>query len=236
MIASKSEHIGQLAAALAAAQATFGHAEKDAKNPHFRSTYATLASVIDAVRLPLADHGIAIIQSTAFQRSQVEASKDGQRFSVEGAIVTVETILAHESGEYLAGQLSAAVPSTAPQAIGSAVSYLRRYALQAMVCLAASDDDGEAAQVRTVAPPRPPAPPTRSADWEADRPGFCAKLRDLGLEYDELAAWLESKGWPRPSHLAADRRLRLLEGLAPGGQLREQYQADRIPSTPPTEV
>lgn len=220
-----STEIGELATALAAAQLAFSRLTKDAKNPHFRSTYATLAAVIDAVRDSLNDHGIAVIQSPSIERANVEAIKDGQRFQVEGAIVRVETMLVHESGQYLAGELSAAVPSAAPQAIGSAVSYLRRYALQSMVCLAAEDDDGEAAQVRQAPPPRP-TPPAKAADWEADRPRFYAQLRDLGLEYEPLAAWLQLKGWPRPSQLVADRRAKLLESLRAGAQLREQYDLD----------
>ena len=54
-----SETLGQLAAALAAAQATMGHASKDAKNPHFKSSYASLAAVIEAIREPLSRQGIA---------------------------------------------------------------------------------------------------------------------------------------------------------------------------------
>ena len=58
----QSESIDQLAAALVAAQAEMGHAKKESENPHFRSRYADLASVRDAVAEP-SHHGLGVVQT-----------------------------------------------------------------------------------------------------------------------------------------------------------------------------
>lgn len=124
-----SEQINELAAALARAQAVMEGASKDATNPHFRSRYATLASVWEAARKPLTAHGLAVIQTTR----------------AEGPAVTVETMLAHQSGQWVRDALTTTARDAGPQSVGSAISYLRRYALAAMVGIAPEDDDAEAA-------------------------------------------------------------------------------------------
>jgi hypothetical protein len=125
----KSDSIDKIAAALAKAQANILAVKKEANNPFFRSTYADLTSVIDAVKGPLLDQGITILQPT------------------DGADVT--TILLHVSGEYLGSRTPIRVSKeNDPQALGSAISYARRYGLQALVCLSSVDDDGEQAMAR----------------------------------------------------------------------------------------
>jgi hypothetical protein len=126
-----SEHIGALAAALAKAQATMGHASKTAENPHFRSRYADLAAVIEATRGPLAAQGLAMVQCP-FR---------------EGQEVGMVTRLLHASGEWIESRLTVLVPQPTAQAVGSALTYLRRYAWQSMVGLAADDDDDGTAAV-----------------------------------------------------------------------------------------
>jgi hypothetical protein len=124
-----SDSIAGLAAALAKAQGEIQNAAKNAKNPHFKSNYADLAEILNTVRPVLSRHGLSVIQVPGFD---------------DGA-VTVETILAHESGEWVAG-VAAAVPGKVdPQGIGSAVTYLRRYALAAFAGIAQEDDDGQGA-------------------------------------------------------------------------------------------
>jgi hypothetical protein len=132
-----SESIATLAAALVKAQGQMKPAIKDATNPHFRSTYADLASVIEASRKPLADNGLAISQ-------HIDLEADG----AGGGIVGVTTLLLHASGEWLQSRAAAVVVKRDPQSIGSAVTYLRRYGWQAVIGLAAEDDDGEAATDR----------------------------------------------------------------------------------------
>ena len=135
----QSESIGHLALALAKAQGEMGAAAKDANNPHFKSRYADLASIMDACRAPLAKHGLAVSQLPCREN-------DGS--------VGLTTILLHESGEFLGSSLTARPAQENPQVVGSLLTYLRRYALAAIVGVVSDDDDGEAA----AAPARKPAP------------------------------------------------------------------------------
>ena len=127
-----STTIGALAAALAKAQGAMKGAVKDATNPFFKSKYADLSSVKDACQEALTANGIAVIQAP----------------KANGALVTVTTMLAHESGEWIFEELTAHAKDESPQSVGSAITYLRRYGLASMVGVTAEDDDGEAAQPR----------------------------------------------------------------------------------------
>lgn len=125
-----SEQINEIATALAKAQAKMKGATKDSTNPHFKHTYADLESHIEACREALTENGIATIQAPGF---------DGDK-------VTVTTMLAHSSGQWLRDELSARPAKADPQGIGSAITYLRRYALSALAGTApkGEDDDGNA--------------------------------------------------------------------------------------------
>jgi hypothetical protein len=138
-----SPTIGNLAAALCAAQAEMRGVYKDGKNPHFKSRYATLENVIDTARPALNKHGIAWMQSPGAL--------------VDGAI-TVTTILMHKSGEWVSSSFQMPLAKRDPQATGSAVTYASRYALMAMLGLpptdeTPADDDGEVAHGRGVRQP-----------------------------------------------------------------------------------
>jgi hypothetical protein len=101
-------------------------------NPHFKSKYADLASVWDACRVPLSKHGLAVLQPVR----------------ADGPSVTVTTILAHSSGEWISESLTMTAQQNTPQAVGSAITYGRRYGLSSMVGIAPDDDDGNAASHR----------------------------------------------------------------------------------------
>jgi hypothetical protein len=121
--------MAQLAAALAKAQGQIRSAPKDAKNPDFKSSYATLASVWDVCRGPLSSNGLAVVQLC-------------QTHSNEGKVyVTVETRLLHAGGGSLGSTMKIPVAKPDAQGIGSALTYGRRYGLAAMVGVAPDDDD-----------------------------------------------------------------------------------------------
>lgn len=150
-----SDSISDLATALAKAQGEMGGAVKDTVNPHFRHNYADLASVRDACREPLAKHGLAVVQfpKTSFigdPQPYEWTSRSGEtRYGVRVAcVVSVVTRLTHASGQWMEDEVSTMLPTGDPQAVGSAITYLRRYALQSVACVAAEDDDGEAAHGR----------------------------------------------------------------------------------------
>lgn len=131
-VLNRSASIAALAAALAKAQGEMPGAMKDSLNPHFKSKYADLASIWDACRGPLSKHELAVIQLPRTNRQ----------------LVTVETILAHSSGEWIGESLTLTAVQDTPQAVGSAITYGRRYGLAAVIGIAPEDDDGNAATHR----------------------------------------------------------------------------------------
>lgn len=177
----------ELNAALCKAQSEMGPARKGKVNPAFRSNYADLASVIEAVQ-PLHDNGLAYQQLV----------------SVDGATVTVRTILRHVSGQVLdCGAMTARAKDESAQAIGSALTYLRRYSLQTACGIASADDDGQAAG-------RPAAPSV----WTAtDAREFFAQLSAIGCTERELSATLAHLKRPHPSEMTATQRTKLLAWL-----------------------
>ncbi|NBS41669.1 hypothetical protein EBS80_03330 [bacterium] len=127
-----SEHIHDIAAALSKAQAAVRGAQRDSANPFYKSTYADLQSVWDACRDALSDNGLAVVQS---------AGADAQG-------VRVSTMLVHASGQWFADDLHLKPKDDGPQALGSCISYGRRYALAAFVGVYQTDNDAETAEGR----------------------------------------------------------------------------------------
>jgi hypothetical protein len=176
----QSPSIGALAAALAKAQGAMRHADKDSTNPHFRSRYADLASVVDACREALAANGLAYVQ-------RVGTSQDG-------ASVRITTMLLHSSGEWLKDSLWVPVSKRDAQGIGSAITYGRRYGLMAMVGVAPSEDDDGNGAVGHVQPDagqrsaQPNASPRQSRTEAAKdkvRQGLGAAKREEEAAVDE---------------------------------------------------
>lgn len=186
---TEGRNIGELAKALAQAQSEMDHAAKDRTNPHFKNKYATLASVIDACRPALNRHGIAIVQLVCGESAEV---------------ATVETMLLHASGQSISTRYSMPVTKQDPQGHGSAITYARRYALLAIVGLAADDDDGNDASRRGPAPePTPQAAPKSAASAEryviTSGPGKGKPFRDASAEElqgygNVVLAVIEDKG------------------------------------------
>jgi hypothetical protein len=190
----RSAGIGALAAALAKAQGEMAGAKADSVNPHFKAKYPSLASVWDACRGPLSKNGLTILQPV----------------SAEGPKVTVTTILAHSSGEWISEALTMTAQQNTPQGVGSAITYGRRYGLASMVGIAPDeDDDGNTASAgvtegaETVAPTRPTPPQQRAKDSghgadllisEAQAKRFHAIALQAGWKTPELKQWL-SEVW-----------------------------------------
>lgn len=168
------------AEAFAALQAEIRPAVKDATNPAFRSKYADLAAVWEAIKEPLKNHGFSVIQSPDF----------------EGESMWLKTIVLHESGESVEGRYPLRPTKQDPQGYGSALTYARRYSLSAMLGVVADiDDDGnEASGVKTngAAPAKPAAP--QDPDVADGVKNWCdrAKLSIDGFTIiGELLEWQE---------------------------------------------
>lgn len=129
---NRSENINELASALSKAQGQLKSAVKDVENTFFRSKYADLDSVWDALRKPFSDNGLSI-------------SQGGINQNENGGKVTLVTLLMHTSGQWIESTFSTTPVKNDPQAFGSCVSYLRRYALAAIAGVTQSDDDANLA-------------------------------------------------------------------------------------------
>lgn len=130
---------GEIGKALANAYADIQHAVKNASNPHFKSTYANLEEVINVIRAAYSRHGLAIMQMPG------ELIRDGDLVKVR-----ITTTVIHSSGEMLSGQMEMPVVADkngkiTAHAVGSAISFGRRYSLAATAGITQSDDDGNAA-------------------------------------------------------------------------------------------
>lgn len=128
-----TEQIGELMGALAKAQSKIENALKSKKNPFYKSSYADLASVWDVCKEPLSSNGLAVVQT-------VEGNQDD---------MFLVTILGHSSSQWIKSKIPLILTKKDPQALGSCITYARRYALSAMVGVCADeDDDGESAMAR----------------------------------------------------------------------------------------
>ena len=126
---NKSESIAELAAALNKAQSEMSGAKKSAKNPFFKSKYANLEEVIHCIKEPFADNGLSFMQ--------FPITTDG--------FAGVETVILHSSGEWISGEFMLKCSKNDPQGMGSAITYAKRYGLQAACGIPSEDDDGNAA-------------------------------------------------------------------------------------------
>ena len=130
---NKSESIKNIAGALVKFQASVSKVAKEANNPFFKKKYASLANILDTIQKPLSECGLAISQFP-----------DGDALT---------TIIVHaDSGEWMeSSYVMPVVKQNDPQAMGSAITYARRYALGSILNLNIDDDDdGEKAMGRQI--------------------------------------------------------------------------------------
>lgn len=121
----QSEKVDLLVKALIKAKADFGPVEKNKENPFFKSKYADLGTIDQAVTPALHKNGLTVVQTT----------------EIAGIQPVLVTTLFHESGQFLSGQYPLNPVKADPQGLGSATTYARRYALCAMLTIVADDDD-----------------------------------------------------------------------------------------------
>ena len=135
----RSDNLDQLATALAQAQASITGALKDSTNPYFKSKYADLASVWDAVRQPLTQNGLSVTQFPV---------------NIEGN-PGILTILMHASGQHLGFAIGLPLTKITAQETGSLLTYLSRYALRGVTGCPGVDDDAELVMGHTETKPHP---------------------------------------------------------------------------------
>ncbi|MDT8372239.1 MAG: ERF family protein [Gammaproteobacteria bacterium] len=132
-----SENINELAAALSRAQSVMTGAKKGSDNPFFKSKYSDLSQVMEAISMPFAENGLSFVQAAEFEDNRI----------------AVTTRIMHLSGQWI--QATTALPPTKQdaQGYGSAISYAKRYGLQALAGVPSVDDDGnDAVKLSNVQP------------------------------------------------------------------------------------
>jgi len=124
---NKSESIKSIAVALAKFNGEVARVAKDASNPFFKSKYVTLDALIEATRGILQSNGLSVMQFP---------------LGKESGEIGIQTLLLHESGEYIESeQLYMNPVKNDPQTAGSLITYLRRYSYQAILNLSTGEDD-----------------------------------------------------------------------------------------------
>lgn len=189
----ESEQLDQFALAMSKAQGKMKRAAKDSNNPFFKSKYADLSSVSDAIKEVFEENRIAIFQRT-------EDTPDR---------VTVCTKLVHESGQWIMSKnsmpafitekadkydKSSNVMITRPmncQEVGSVITYLRRFQLSALAGVCPEDDDGNAVSGRS-APTQQSTPIQKISKPLAE--ALIKKLDQAPKCKENIKAWLEKQG------------------------------------------
>lgn len=140
-----SDSIAALSQALVKAQGSFKSIAKDSTNPHFKSKFASLEAITETVRPVLAKNGLALVQGGGVPISDETGAVTA---------VSVETMLVHESGEWISNGVTMPLDKATAQGVGSAVTYGRRYGLSALLALTTDeDDDGAKASERPARQP-----------------------------------------------------------------------------------
>lgn len=213
MNAPRKVEAESLAQAMALAFAEIEGATKAANNPHFKSKYADLTSVIEAIKPALVKHGLFFTQNPRPHENGVE----------------IETVLHHANGDVLSlGSLFVPADRNNAQGFGSALTYARRYALVTAFGVPVEDDDGNAA---AKAPPRQqaaPAPNSIDAEWSArPKDGGPTKTALDGLvrtiahnlegcgDEDELTAYTQTDEYKEGKATLEEYRPSALYGPAP---------------------
>ena len=131
-----SEQINEIAEALAAAQGEIQNPGKSAENPFFKSKYADLAEVLSVVRPVFSRHGLSVVQMP---------------YSSDDGGIGVTTMISHKSGQWMQGslELPLQVAKNVNQDAGSAITYMRRYALAAAAGVAQEDLDANLGEKNT---------------------------------------------------------------------------------------
>ncbi len=203
----KSDQINDLATALAKAQAAIMPAAKDGTNPHFRSKYASLGAVWEACRAPLNSNGLSVVQ--------MPADAGPER-------VGLTSMLIHTSGQYIACTYSTKLQQDNAQGVGSALTYLRRYGLAALIGIVADeDDDGNAASQ----PRQSSTPATYSApaNGNSSTPGKITEKQMKMLfaiwknsEYEgDLRTWVQTNYKCKVDELTVKQASEAIEALQP---------------------
>jgi hypothetical protein len=223
MSVTNSDQCAELYGALAKAQGMMGRAFKDANNPAFRTKYTSLASVLEAILPAFNAAGLCVLQHPVLDQDAVHLT----------------TLITHESGQWMRSVCTLPVAGKKDaHAVGSAISYLRRYTLASICGVIQSDDDGnDASGAAPQAPARPapsaPAPVRFTA--VAAAPVEQVQLTDEQLaaaiapvDYGLLRAYCAWHGKGAPSELQVHQQQQMLSWLkGKGAEVLTRFAEER---------
>lgn len=192
-----SPSLNEFFAALAKATTQFKPVLKQNTNPFFKSKYADLGTVIEATKEALSKNGLALVQFPG----------------VDGTAAVITSILGHSSGQYMGCVLKMPVSKGDAQGIGSAITYARRYAYQALVGVAAEeDDDANSAVTQPFQKPAPKpkveAKPFNPSDGMIDgaqRNKLWATAKKKGLDENQMRDFLGKMGYEHTSEIPVSK-------------------------------
>lgn len=177
----KSDTIQKVSAALVKAQSEMGNASKGSANPFFKSKYADLNSIREACLPALFANGLSVMQPTVVV--------DGKNY--------IETLIIHESGEYIGGHTEIVYAKlNDAQNFGAGTTYARRFGLQSLLCIGAEDSDGEEAVGRNTkgVTATKAAPVVTKVEVEVAAEVVAPK-KGFGVKTTEVAATGSDGGW-----------------------------------------
>jgi hypothetical protein len=184
-----SESITKLAPALLKAQKKIGSAVKGSTNPFFKSSYADLGSVMEACKDALNENGICVLQPVG-----------------NGVL---ETVLLHESGEFISEAMDLVSKSdNNPQDHGSVITYARRYALQSIMFIPAEDDDGNRATYGNNAPTQKTSQLVASPASDKQKEAIRKMAHAVG-EWDLIKGELETLTVAEASSLIGELKVKM---------------------------
>ena len=190
----------ELFKALAAFQKTKPVAKMDAVNPHFKSKYATLASVTDAAQ-GAAAHGLSVVQLVG--------------------VDTITTMLCHVSGQYVSTETPILATKDNAHGFGAGCTYSRRFSLSAILGIAADEDDDGNAAVESQRKAK------HSPDFKEDKTKFMwPRLKELGLDQKEVNDYVVTFKKKRLSALSKEEVERLITGLSDGRSVTSKHFKD----------
>jgi hypothetical protein len=215
----RSEDIALLAAAFVKARPKFTAVKKThtatvaSSKGTYKYTYSTLDDLNDATVAVLADHGLVASQNINTTR-ELETVRGKQEETVQVTVVSVTTMLLHESGQFIQSDPVTLPGGSTPQSVGSAITYARRYSMQAALGIAAEeDDDGIAAassrKPKAESKPQADAPPVAKPAGavinDAQRTRLWTIAKTVGWSKPEVAKLLERYQFDSSRKITVDK-------------------------------
>jgi hypothetical protein len=221
MALNQSDALDQLLPALLKVQATMSPALKTATNPHLKNKYATLGDIWDAVREPLAKNNLVVTQ----------VGDDGS----DDAGVNVVTTVYHISGQWISSRIRLPIEKSTAQAMGSAITYGRRYGLAALLGVITEDDDGHAAsqgkvQRKGQAPARVTTEAPKGATAQAKGGGSGITIKGKPIEEHATADLISFIEWGMADDDRAVKNKTRIEAADRLVQQRRAGELNQMPS------